>query len=67
MKAKVENLDEESERLHSEEMAETARLIAAGIKTPLQIQEENSFWPLDTKVEFDMADFLLSRSRRRCP
>ena len=65
MKPMVENLDQKSERLHSEEMAETARLIATGIKTPLQIQEENSLWPLNTKFKrIDMVEYLLNRPSR---
>jgi hypothetical protein len=47
---------EENEREHAEERRATAELIASGKKTAWEIQQENSLFPMDAKVEIDWAD-----------
>lgn len=42
---------EQIEREHAEMRARDAKLIASGKKTPREIQEENSLFPLDAKFE----------------
>jgi hypothetical protein len=57
---------EENERQHAEERRLTAELIASGKKTAWEIQEENSLFPMDAKVEIDWAD-LNERFERNNP
>ena len=47
---------EENEREHAEERRLTAELIASGKKTAWEIQQENSLFPMDAKIEIDWAD-----------
>ena len=47
---------EENEREHAEERHTTTELIASGQKTAWEIQQENSPFPMDAKVEIDWAD-----------
>ena len=47
---------EENEREHAKERRLTAELIASGKKTAWEIQQENSLFPRDAKIEIDWAD-----------
>ena len=47
---------EENEREHAKERLSTAELIASGKKTAWEIQQENSLFPMDAKVEINWAD-----------
>lgn len=47
---------EDNEREHAEERHATALLIASGKKTAWEIQQENSLFPMDAKVEIDWID-----------
>ena len=47
---------EENEREHAKERRLTAELIASGKKTAWEIQQENSVFPMDAKIEIDWAD-----------
>ena len=47
---------EENEREHAEERRLTAELIASGKKTAWEVQQENSLFPMNAKVEIDWAD-----------
>ena len=44
---------EENEREHAEERSFTAEVIASSQKTAWEIQQENSLFPMDAKVEID--------------
>ena len=57
---------EENEREHAEERRLTAELIASGKKTAWEIQQENSLFPMDAKVELDWAE-LSARFERTYP
>jgi hypothetical protein len=47
---------EENERQHAEERRAMDEAIRSGKKTALEIQEENSLFPLNATVEIDWAD-----------
>jgi hypothetical protein len=47
---------EDNEREHAEERRLTAELSASGKKTAWEIQQENSLFPMDAKVEIDWTD-----------
>ncbi len=47
---------EDNVREHEEERRLTEELIASGKKTAWEIQQENSLFPMDAKVEIDWAD-----------
>ena len=38
--------------------AEDADVIRTGVKTPMQVQEENSLFPMNAKVSYDLAAYL---------
>jgi hypothetical protein len=38
--------------------AEDAEAIRTGVKTPMQVQEENSLFPMNAKVRYDLAAYL---------
>jgi len=48
---------EENEREHTEERRLTAELIASGKKTAWEIQQENSLFPMDAKIEMKWAEY----------
>ena len=47
---------EDNEHEHAEERRLTAELIASGKKAAWEIQQENSLFPMNAKVEIDWAD-----------
>lgn len=47
---------QQNEREHAEERRAIAEAIRSGQKTPLQIQEENSIFPMNSTVEIDWVD-----------
>lgn len=47
---------EENEREHAEDRRQMAEAVASKLKTPRQVQEENSLFPMDATVEIDWAD-----------
>ena len=49
---------EELDREHRHERARDAQRLRSGAITPIALQEENSFLPMDTKVSFDLVRHL---------
>jgi hypothetical protein len=47
---------EQNQAEHAQERRETAVALRTGTKTPWQIQEENSLFPMDTKIVVDFDD-----------
>jgi len=55
---------EESQAEHASERRNDARAIASGEKSPWQVQIENSFVPVEAKIEVDFDGFLKRRAIR---
>ena len=54
----------ENDAEHAADREKAAAAIASGEKTPWQVQTENSFVPVDAKIEVDFDSFLKRRVRR---
>lgn len=54
----------ENDAEHAADRKKSAAAIASGEKTPWQVQMENSFIPVDAKIEVDLDSFLKRRARR---
>ena len=55
---------EENEAEHAADRKEAAEAIASGRKTAWQVQIENSFIPVDARIEVNFESFLERRAKR---